>query len=62
MNLQTEFEFILPRGYLDRDGNLHKTGIMRLANAKDEIVPLQDPRVRAQTRAVATRRPTRLPW
>ncbi len=45
MNLQTEFEFTLPRGYIDRDGNLHKTGIMRLANAKDEILPLQDPRV-----------------
>ncbi len=44
-NLQTEFEFTLPRGYIDRDGNLHQTGIMRLANAKDEILPLQDPRV-----------------
>ena len=43
--LQTEFEFTLPKGYVDRDGNLHKTGIMRLANAKDEIAPLQDPRV-----------------
>ena len=45
MDLQTEFEFTLPRGYIDRDGNLHRTGIMRLANAKDEILPLQDPRV-----------------
>lgn len=45
MNLQTEFEFTLPRGYIDRDGNLHRTGIMRLASAKDEILPLQDPRV-----------------
>jgi hypothetical protein len=45
MNLQTEFEFTLPRGYIDREGNLHRTGIMRLANAKDEILPLQDPRV-----------------
>lgn len=43
--LQTEFEFTLPKGYVDRDGNLHKTGIMRLANARDEIAPLQDPRV-----------------
>lgn len=43
--LQTEFEFTLPQGYVDADGNLHKTGIMRLANAKDEIAPLQDPRV-----------------
>jgi hypothetical protein len=45
MNLQTEFEFTLPKGYIDRDGNLHRQGIMRLANAKDEIQPLQDPRV-----------------
>jgi hypothetical protein len=43
--LQTEFEFTLPKGYIDPDGNLHRTGIMRLANAKDEIAPLQDPRV-----------------
>jgi len=43
--LQTEFEFTLPKGFVDRDGNLHKTGIMRLANARDEIAPLQDPRV-----------------
>lgn len=43
--LQTEFEFTLPKGYVDNDGNLHKQGIMRLANAKDEIAPLQDPRV-----------------
>jgi hypothetical protein len=43
--LQTEFEFTLPKGYIDRDGNLHREGVMRLANAKDEIAPLQDPRV-----------------
>jgi hypothetical protein len=45
MMLQTEFEFTLPKGYVDKDGNLHRHGIMRLANAKDEIAPLQDPRV-----------------
>jgi hypothetical protein len=45
MTLQTEFEFTLPNGYIDKDGNLHRTGIMRMANAKDEILPLQDPRV-----------------
>lgn len=45
MNLQTEFEFTLPKGYIDCDGNLHRHGIMRLASAKDEILPLQDPRV-----------------
>jgi hypothetical protein len=45
MTLQTEFEFTLPRGYVDSDGNLHKQGIMRLATAKDEIAPLTDFRV-----------------
>lgn len=42
---QTEFPFTLPRGYIDRDGNLHKEGVMRLANAADEILPLKDSRV-----------------
>lgn len=46
MSLQTEFEFTLPLGYIDRDGNLHKQGTMRLATAMDEIAPLRDPRVR----------------
>ncbi len=43
---QTEFEFTLPRGYVDRDGKLHRKGKMRLATALDEIMPLVDPRVR----------------
>src|SRR5258705_5159799 len=46
MTLQIEFEFRLPKGYIDADGNLHREGIMRLANARDEILPLEDPRVR----------------
>jgi len=33
--LQTEYEFTLPRGYVDDDGNIHRTGIMRLATAAD---------------------------
>src|SRR5579875_649795 len=45
--LQTEFEFTLPRGYIDARGNLHRHGTMRLATALDEIEPLQDARVRA---------------
>jgi len=44
---KTEFNFTLPKGYVDRDGNLHKKGVMRLATAKDEIAPLQDHRVRS---------------
>ena len=47
MSLQTEFDFTLPRGYVDRDGNLHREGVMRLATAMDEIAPLRDLRVRS---------------
>lgn len=47
MTLQTEFEFTLPRGYVDQEGNLHKRGVMRLATAADEIYPLKDVRVQA---------------
>ena len=42
---QTEYEFTLPKGFLESDGTLHRDGIMRLATAADEILPLQDPRV-----------------
>ena len=43
--MQTEFEFELPKGYVDQNGDLHKRGTMRLATAADEILPLRDPRV-----------------
>ncbi len=46
MTFQTEFEFTLPRGYLDGEGRLHRHGRMRLATALDEIGPMRDPRVR----------------
>ena len=45
MAFKTEFSFTLPRGYVDKNGNVHKDGVMRLATAKDEILPLQDYRV-----------------
>jgi len=45
--LQTEYEFILPRGYVDGDGNLHRKGVMRLATAMDEIAPMRDLRVKS---------------
>ncbi len=47
MAFQTEVEFTLPRGYMDNDGTLHREGVMRLATAADEILPLKDPRVQA---------------
>ena len=45
--LQTEFEFMLPHGHVDVDGNLHRVGVMRMATAYDEIAPLKDPRVQS---------------
>src|SRR5699024_5593758 len=45
VEFQTEFSFVLPKGYVDHSGMLHREGIMRLANAGDEILPLRDPRV-----------------
>ncbi len=44
---RTEFEFSLPKGYVDEAGVLHKRGVMRLATAADEILPLRDPRVQS---------------
>lgn len=44
--LQTEFDFILPRGYVDASGVVHRDGVMRLATARDELLPLHDERVR----------------
>jgi len=42
---RTEVDFELPKGYLDESGTLHRRGVMRLATAADEILPLRDPRV-----------------
>ncbi|MEU7531735.1 hypothetical protein AB0A74_38790 [Saccharothrix sp. NPDC042600] len=44
--MRTEFNFELPRGYVDDAGVVHRTGVMRLATARDELVPLRDDRVR----------------
>ncbi|MBP1705318.1 MAG: secreted protein [Chloroflexi bacterium] len=44
--LRTEFPFVLPRGYVDDHGEVHREGVMRLATARDEILPQRDPRVR----------------
>src|SRR5262245_12113729 len=44
--LVSEFPFVLPRGYVDSAGTVHRSGLMRLATARDELVPLRDDRVR----------------
>ena len=46
--MQTEYEFSLPRGLIDANGQVHHQGVMRLATSRDEIAALQDPRVQAQ--------------
>ena len=45
MTLQTEYDFTLPKGYVDSSGTVHRRGKMRLATARDEIEPLRDGRV-----------------
>ena len=45
MKLTTQYEFTLPRGYVDREGEVHRKGLMRLATARDELEPLRDPTV-----------------
>ena len=48
MAFRAEFPFVLPRGFVDPNGGeVHRHGIMRLATARDEIVPLQDYRVQS---------------
>ena len=47
MSFKTEVEFELPKGYVDENGEIHKKGIMRLATAADEIIPLKDPKVQS---------------
>lgn len=44
--LRTEFEFVLPKGLVDDDGTVHREGTMRLATARDELEPLNDPKVK----------------
>ena len=45
--MATRFPFVLPRGYVDEQGRVHRDGVMRLATARDEIASQSDPRVRA---------------
>ncbi|MFF2324775.1 MULTISPECIES: hypothetical protein [unclassified Streptomyces] len=45
-DLRTEFDFELPRGYVDDEGQVHRRGSMRLATARDELRPQIDLRVK----------------
>lgn len=53
MTLSTEYPFVLPKGFVDDEGVVHREGVMRLACARDEIEPLRDPRVK-ENEAYAT--------
>ena len=35
--METVYEFTLPKGYVDGNGEVHRRGKMRLATAGDEI-------------------------
>jgi len=43
--IRTEYPFVLPRGYVDEQGAVHREGVMRLATARDEISTQTDSRV-----------------
>ena len=43
--METVYEFTLPKGYVDNNGDVHRRGKMRLATAGDEISATRDPRV-----------------
>jgi hypothetical protein len=42
--METQFTFTLPRGYVDSEGACHRTGVMRLATARDASETPQVPR------------------
>ncbi|MGX7826183.1 phage tail assembly protein [Actinokineospora sp. 24-640] len=44
--LRTEYPFVLPRGFVDEHGRVHRAGTIRLATAKDELTAHAEPLVR----------------
>jgi hypothetical protein len=45
--MKTEFEFTLPQGFIDSEGQVHRQGRMRMAMALDEVEAMQHPQVQA---------------
>lgn len=43
--LRVDYPFVLPRGFVDENGTVHREGVMRLATARDEISTRMDRRV-----------------
>jgi hypothetical protein len=48
MTIQTEYEFTLPKGYVDESGRLHRNGRMRLATVYDEVETVEHAAVKAK--------------
>jgi hypothetical protein len=48
MIVQTEFDFTLPKGFIDQNGQIHQQGRMRLARAIDEMEAIEHPGVKAK--------------
>lgn len=46
--MQQKYTFLLPHGYQDAQGNVHREGIMRKGSAIDEVKAIMDPRVQKQ--------------
>jgi hypothetical protein len=46
MRNSTIFEFNLPKGFLDAEGCVYQTGMMRLATGEDEVYVQKHPQVR----------------
>ena len=46
MLIQTEYEFMLPKGYVNQEGTVCRRGVMRLATARDEIEAMRDAKVK----------------
>lgn len=46
--MQQKYTFLLPHGYQDAQGNVHREGIMRKGSAIDEVKAMMDPRAQEQ--------------
>lgn len=54
MEMQTIYPFRLPRGYVDKEENLHREGRTCLATADDELSAPCDPAVKADESRMST--------
>ncbi len=43
--ISTQYNFTLPKGLVDKEGNLHRNGLMRLVTGADELIVQKHPLV-----------------